>query len=84
MGVYFGGRGSGGLDFSLATSSLLLKMAADLSLDALNTVTRITLEFIPGGDQETGDMRHETGDSDHIEVRILPSIMNLVIPSTVL
>ena len=60
MGVYFGGRGSGGLDFSLATSSLLLKMAADLSLEALNTATRITLEFIPGGDQETGDMRHVT------------------------
>ena len=60
MGVYFGGRGSGGLDFSLATSSLLLKMAADLSLAALNTATRITLKFIPGGDQKTGDMRQGT------------------------
>ena len=53
MGVYLGGRGSGGLDFSLATSSLLLRIAADLSLAALNTATRITLKFIPGGGQET-------------------------------
>ena len=79
MGVYFGGRGSGGLDFSLATSSLFLKTAADLSLEALNTATRITLEFIPGGDQETGDMRHETYHSQNTAIN-----MSLVTPSTVL